>query len=450
MTVFHNKKGDNEVSEEVYKEFLEKVPAGLFRYHSDSVGELDFVNTGVFDIFGCKDFEEFTQLTGNTFQGMVYPEDWDRVSKSIEEQALANAAGSTQYRIQRADGEIRWVNDTGKLVLDSSGERWIYVTIVDITDQIEARHKLEKANEQLEILTALSNDVLFDIECSTGETHVYGDFYSRFGRDPQQSDFVIRRRCQNECHININSHDLSHLIEMIEGNNLVDFCTSTPGPDGEPIWYRYQSLVLFDENGVPKRHIGRLLDTHDMVVRETQFRRKAERDDLTGLYNRAAALDRIETLLNTETRPYTLIALDVDNFKEVNDTYGHPEGDRVLKTLGTFLTKAMRSEDIIARMGGDEFAIFAPGLVPGPAMERVLTHLSKGPFVDSEKPDYEKGVEAADSDDAPQMATPTISVGAVCCMKPPIEFDELYSVADKALYESKNSGKARYELIVLD
>lgn len=448
MVAFHNRKGENEIDEEIYREFLEKVPAGLFRYRTDSVGELDFVNTGVFDIFGCKNFEEFNKLTGNTFQGIVYSEDWERVSNSIEAQALANSAGNTQYRIQRADGEIRWVNDSGRIVTDSSGERWVYVTIVDITDQVEARKQLEKANERLEILTALSNDVVFDIECGTGETHVYGDFHGRFGRDPKQSDFVIRRRCQNECHIDIESHDLSHLLEKIEDNNLVDFCTSTSGPDGEPVWYRYQSVVLFDENDIPKRHIGRLLDTHDMMVRETQFRRKAERDDLTGLYNRSAALDRIETLLNTETRPYTLIAIDVDDFKAVNDNYGHPEGDRVLKTIGSFLAQTMRSEDVVARMGGDEIAIFAPGLIPGPAMDRILARLAEGPFVDENN----EGVGGNSDLDtsSPQQAAPTVSVGAACCTKPPVEFEVLYAVADKALYDAKNSGKAGYKLKVLD
>lgn len=111
---------------------------------------------------------------------------------------------------------------------------------------------------------------------------------------------------------------------------------------------------------------GRLLDTSEAAMRESQFRRKAERDSLTGLYNRAAALDRIETALRTESRPCTLIVVDVDDFKAVNDSYGHPEGDYVLKRLAIFLSQVMRKEDIVARIGGDEFLIFAPGTGLGP------------------------------------------------------------------------------------
>lgn len=89
-------------------------------------------------------------------------------------------------------------------------------------------------------------------------------------------------------------------------------------------------------------------------------RRSATRS--RGLYNRSAAIDRIETALRTETRPCTLIAVDVDDFKGVNDTYGHLEGDAVLKELARFMKQVMRKEDIVARFGGDEFIIFAPVL----------------------------------------------------------------------------------------
>lgn len=451
MAAFQNKEGKNLLDKETYFEFLEHVPGGLLRYRADdNFGELDIVNTGVLDIFGCKNFQEFSELTGNCFKGMVLPDDWERVESTIREQIKDDNFSRLQYRIKRADGEIRWIDNSGRLVIDSSGNRWFYVTILDITPQVKVREELERDNERLEIITALSNDVLFDIECKSGETNVYGDFKGRFGREPEQSDLVVHRRCKEDCTINIHSHDLSHLIEQLKGDSLVDFETSTEGADGNPIWYRYQSVVLYDDDGKPIRHVGRLLDTHEMVMRETQFRHKAERDALTNLYNRSAALDRIDTILNSETRPCTLITVDVDDFKSVNDTYGHPEGDRVLKDLGIFLSQIMRSEDIVARMGGDEFAVFAPGLGPGRAMNRILDHLTKGAF----------DVTPLDSESCPtnipgsyspseNRAKPTISVGAACCMNPPISFEELYAASDEALYRAKNSGKARYDFIVI-
>lgn len=452
MTTFHrvpeqtDNSGGNEAYLEVSRQFLERIPGGLFRYKAHGDDTLSYVNTGLLDIFGCETFEEFCALTGGTFRGIVYPEDWERVEQSIYSQAEEGDSDHVVYRIQRKDGEIRWVDDSGHLVTDSDGMEWFYVTIIDITHHVEAMKDLERANERLEILTALSNDVLFDIECSTGDCHVYGDFQSRFGREPQQPDFVVHRRCTDECHLTFTSHDLSHLMEQITENSLVDLETSTVDPNGDPVWYRYQSVVLYDENGRPLRHVGRLLDTQEMALRENQFRKKAERDSLTGLYNRSAAQDRIETLLHTDTRPCTFIIVDVDDFKGVNDNYGHPEGDRVLRELSEFFSQVMRKEDVVARLGGDEFAIFAPGLGPGPALERVLDHLARGPFATGRATDDQTEAEEAES---PKSA-PTLSIGAVSCVHHPVEFKDLYEKADEVLYEAKNAGKAVYKLTVMD
>lgn len=222
---------------------------------------------------------------------------------------------------------------------------------MDADERVREKEELRRANERLEIITALSNDVLFDIECGTGAAHVYGDFRGPFRPASRAEGFCGEPTRQKPCELTHTSHDLTPLCAD-RRELAVDFETSTSGADGDPVWYRYQSVVLYDEEGGPVRHVGRLLDTSEAAMRESQFRRKAERDSLTGLYNRAAALDRIETALRTESRPCTLIVVDVDDFKAVNDSYGHPEGDYVLKRLAIFLSQVMRKEDIVARIGG--------------------------------------------------------------------------------------------------
>lgn len=450
--VFHHfdpsGKDDPISSDDVYA-FLDHFPGGLFRYRNDPDRKLDFISGGLIELFGCKDVEQFRELTGSTFDGMIHPEDLERVQSSIEEQTDRGDSDRVQYRIIRADGSIRWVDDLGRLVVDAEGVEWFYVTLLDITERVEEHIQLQRANERLEILTALSNDVIFDIECMTGKADVYGDFMGRFGREPRQSDFVVHRRCQRECHLDITEHDLSHLLEQITEKSLVDFETSSGEEDGEPTWYRYQSVVLYDDEGGPVRHVGRLLDTQEQAMRESDFRKKAERDPLTGILNRSAAVDRIDTILNSEKRPCMLITIDVDDFKGVNDTFGHIEGDRVLRELASFLKKVMRKEDVVARMGGDEFLVFAAGLEPGPASDRVLEHLARGPFATQRATDAPDGEEESELPDE-EHAAPTLSIGAACCMQPPVEFEDLYATADQALYEAKGKGKAQYQMRVVE
>ena len=150
---------------------------------------------------------------------------------------------------------------------------------------------------------------------------------------------------------------------------------------------------------------------------------------------------RIEKALASEDCSHgcSLFLVDVDNFKQVNDGFGHPEGDRVLKEIAAFLGRNMRKDDVVARLGGDEFAVFAAGLVPGPALERVLAQLSGGIYARNPRPA-----------DMPEDLQPSVSIGAVVCTRTSVTFDDLYQVADEALYVAKRGGKSQAALRRLD
>ena len=229
--------------------------------------------------------------------------------------------------------------------------------------------------------------------------------------------------------------------EVVDRGDFIDMETSLANVDGDPIWCRYQSFVLFNDAGCPVRHVGRLLDTHDMVMREATLRKKAELDGLTGIFNREAAMVRITKALAGEDCAHgcSLFLVDVDNFKQVNDGFGHPEGDRVLQEIAKFLSRNMRKDDIVARLGGDEFAIFAAGLGPGPALDRVLAQLSGGIYASGGRPA-----------DMPADLRPSITIGAAACMRTGVTFDDLYQVADEAPYVAKRAGKSRATLRQLD
>ncbi|WP_158969291.1 sensor domain-containing diguanylate cyclase [Paraglaciecola sp. L3A3] len=153
----------------------------------------------------------------------------------------------------------------------------------------------------------------------------------------------------------------------------------------------------------------------------------ATTDPLTGLLNRRELLvqaDRLSHLVARYSSTYALLTIDVDFFKHVNDTYGHQAGDKVLVNLANILTEGRRTNDLIARVGGEEFVM-------------VLPHMDeKNAFIFAEK--LRKKVQSQSVDNLHI----TVSIGLVVSQKDiNKQFDLLLNLSDKALYDAKNSGR---------
>ena len=136
--------------------FLDRFPGGLFRYPAQGEDTLDRVSGGLIRMFHCENEEQFRELTGNTFSGMIFEEDREEALASIESQILSSNDDHLRYRIRCADGEVRWVEDWGQLVEDSNGKLWFYVTLMDISGQVHDEKELYEANESLRLANAVS------------------------------------------------------------------------------------------------------------------------------------------------------------------------------------------------------------------------------------------------------------------------------------------------------
>lgn len=136
----------------VIEQISEGMPGGFFIYHADGDEELVHINGAMLRIFGCDTLEEFKELTGYTFQGIVHPSDLDRVEESIKTQIArgGNELDYVEYRIVRRDGTVRWVEDYGHFVRTQAYGDLFYVFIEDATERIEKRMaELERVNEAL-------------------------------------------------------------------------------------------------------------------------------------------------------------------------------------------------------------------------------------------------------------------------------------------------------------
>lgn len=157
-------------------------------------------------------------------------------------------------------------------------------------------------------------------------------------------------------------------------------------------------------------------------------RRLARTDVLTGVSNRRTFMEQLEyglALAGREGKPLTVAFMDLDDFKRINDTQGHAQGDKVLRAIATALKDAVRRTDVVARMGGDEFAFLLPDTDTGGAGRMLAKVSSMLDALVSSKP-----------------AMPTCSIGAVTFLSPPRSAEEAMKFADRLMYDAKARGKS--------
>ena len=181
----------------------EQVPGGFFVYSAHEPFDIFYVNSEVLNIYGCENLDEFRELTGYTFRGMVYPDDFAAIQQSIEEQIADpenDRLDHVEYRITRKDGAIRWIDDYGHFATFPEHGDAFYVFISDITERRQMQEEklrmemeLEKEKQASEIkaafLFSISHDILTPLNAIMGFT----DLARRHLNEPELlSDYLAK------------------------------------------------------------------------------------------------------------------------------------------------------------------------------------------------------------------------------------------------------------------
>ncbi|HSN33936.1 MAG TPA: GGDEF domain-containing protein, partial [Ideonella sp.] len=210
--------------------------------------------------------------------------------------------------------------------------------------------------------------------------------------------------------------------ETVQYTRLVELA------QGGPRWLRTSYVPDLDARGSVVGVYTVTVDVHEMTLAQEKLKHSVERDPVTDVLSRRAIIDRIEAalLLARPEAPVALFFVDLDGFKQVNDTHGHREGDRLLGAVGTALQGAMRVDDTVGRFGGDEFIVLAP--VRGAAgASRVARHL-----LDAVR---------ACCDDAPGGPRISASIGYALAPIDATSALKLVQRADDAMYAAKRQGR---------
>lgn len=195
-------------------------------------------------------------------------------------------------------------------------------------------------------------------------------------------------------------------------------------------WIRITARIFFWEEDKSVRMLVYRQNIDSEKRREIVMAEKMQRDSLSGLYNKAATQELIRRLLAEHPeRMYAFFILDIDDFKLVNDTFGHAMGDQVIADFAGKIKRQFRESDIVGRIGGDEFVVFVP--IPSKEwLEKKVEALSQ-----SLRYEFSQGEK---------RSSITSSIGVAISPEDGENFETLYQNADGALYQAKEGGKNRY------
>ena len=302
----------------------------------------------------------------------------------------------------------------------------------DMSDARRAYEELKEKISRYEIVLAQTENVLFDWNVKE-DTITFSDTWKAIFGSPPLSSGVRRQLAAGSL---FHPDDLPLLfdgIRRIEAGSAYEMMElRMVSGQGRYIWCRFRASAIRDKAGRLDRIVGVIINIDAEKQAERALQDRAERDALTKLLNKEAGRRQAEEYLNQfpEGVNCALLIIDLDNFKTVNDRYGHLFGDSVLTRAAKEIRKLFRTQDIVARIGGDEFMVLMRGV-------------SGAGLVENRCQDLLRAFRTVFRE-AGQKLPISCSVGVALAPDHGRTYVELFRRADQALYQAKAQGRDTY------
>ncbi|MBA7478911.1 hypothetical protein ES707_14339 [subsurface metagenome] len=382
----------------------------------DREGNIASVNKATLDLSGYGKSE----LEGKSVD--IFFREKDFKNTLLDKATKGEIIRNYEFSFKTRTGDNIPVIFSSSAMMDEAGDMAGIVCIVkDITERKNSERKL-RAMESA-IATSINAIALADLKGNL--TFVNSSFLKMWGYEKDkevlgQSIMKFWLKSEGAEKIVKKLFDKGALIGELVGRRK----------DGSIFNVQLLASIVTDKSGKPVNMMASFIDITERKKAEKQLKELARIDSLTGCYSRRYGLELLDRQIKLSHRsksPLLLTFLDVDDFKAINDTFGHNEGDKVLKEVVKLFKSSLREIDIICRMGGDEFLLIFPdsSLKEAPLirsrLEKNLSQLNKGI-----KKDYQIKFSMGFSEYLPDK---------------PETLDELIAIADQRMYEEKKKNK---------
>lgn len=409
----------------------ENIPGGIFQCLFDEKLSILQMNDEFLKVVGYTR-EEIEEEFHNNFLELIDERDREKALKDAMEQLKDKDTKELEYRIKGKDGREIWVLDKGKILRTESGPGSFCCILIDITKIKRVQENYRLALERHQIIMDQTNDILFEWDMEQDKMSFSSNWTKKFGYDPMTD--MISSSLEKDSHIyGKDQHLFKEMLEEIRsGVHYAEREIRIRTLNDGYIWCRVRITGQENSAGKTVKAVGAIIDINNDKRQEEQLKKIAQRDMLTKLYNKGTCERLIEEHLE-RGQLYggcVLFIVDIDDFKLVNDTMGHLFGDAYLAKMAEEIQKQFRCQDIIGRIGGDEFMIYIKDM---PDIQ--IVHKKARKLIDS-----------LSKLAVPEMGDLKVScsIGIALVPEHGNVFQDLYHNADLALYQAKSKGKNTY------
>lgn len=411
------------------KKITNSIRAGLVHLILEDNYKILYASDGFYDILSYKKKEAKAQNM-NSLLDFIIPEDAGIV-EAIKEQ-LKEDSIHCEIRMAAKDGNVIRMLMNGTSSIGRDGKHTLSVVFVDITEQKRMQEMLLMESERYRIATELFNDVIFDYSSRSDAMKFTDRYMDLFGIGPNILDFT---KCYAKRRDLIYPDDWGIYLELchqlFEGKSAIEAQFRIKNRLGEFIWCQIMGKTIYDDNRMPVRVIGKVVNVDYQKKELEALEYKATRDPLTGIYNKEVTMKKIEKFISgSKDRRHMLMLIDFDDFKSINDHYGHLMGDKVLTYVIGLVKDIFTEGEIIGRIGGDEFVVFAG-------------NIDNDSVIDKKAELLKNKLDTVYVNESNRIQI-SASIGVAVYPEAGLHYEQLMEQADQALYRVKEHGKNNY------